>query len=217
LSVTQPPEHPPSPIDLLRDKRAIVDTGLGPVAFVAIYATWGLNPAAIGAIGLSVALMIERLIRGKSVVNAVGGLFGTGIAAFIAVRTGKPEAFFVPRMLIQLGYAVVFAGSVAIRRPLTGFIIAALYRAEPGWWKLPPVRRTMSELTLAWAGLFFVRAAVYAYLIYLGKPGGLAAASLGLGWPAFGLLMFASYRYVPMRLAQLGAPDPRREEPEPAA
>ena len=48
----------------------------------------------------------------------------------------------------------------------------------------------MTELTLAWAALFFLRGAVYAVLIYLGKPGGLAAASLGLGWPAFGLLMF---------------------------
>lgn len=207
------PEHPPSPIDLLRDRRAIVDTGLGPVAFVAAYAIWGLNAAAVIAIGISVVLMVERLLRGASAVNAVGGLIGTGIAAFIAVRTGKAETFFVPRMLIQLGYAAVFAGSVAIRRPVTGFIIAALFRADGGWWKLPPVRRAMSELTLAWAALFLLRAVVYAYLIYLGKPGGLAAASLGLGWPAFGLLIFASYRYVPRRLAQLGAPDPRGAAP----
>jgi hypothetical protein len=211
-----PPEHPPSPIDLLRDKRALIDTGLGPVLFVAVYAIFGVNTAAIVAIGVSVLLMIERLIRGKSIVNAVGGLLGTGIAAFIAVRTGKAEAFFVPRMLIQLAYAAVFAGSAVIRRPVTGFLIAALYRAEPGWWKLPPVKRAMTELTLAWAALFFIRGAVYAVLIYLAKPGGLAAASLGLGWPAFGLLMFASYRYVPMRLEQLGAPDPRPVEPEPA-
>ena len=101
--------------------------------------------------------MIERLVRRKSVVNAVGGVIGTGIAAFIAHRTGRAEAFFVPRMLIQLGYGVVFAGSVAIRRPVVGFIVAALYRAEPGWWKLPPVKRAMSELTLAWSALFFLR------------------------------------------------------------
>lgn len=209
--MSQPPEHPPSPVDLLRDKRAIVDTGLGPVAFVAVYAIWGLNTAIVVALAISVVLMVERLVRGKSVVNALGGVFGTAIAAFIAHKTGKAETFFVPRMLIQLGYGLVFAGSVIVRRPLTGFIIAALYRAEPGWWKLPPVKRAMSELTLAWAGLFLLRAAVYAYLIYLGKPGGLAAASLGLGWPAFGLLMFVSYRYVPRRLEQLGAPDPRNQ------
>jgi hypothetical protein len=217
LRVTQP-EHPPSPLDLLRDKRAVVDTGLGPIVFVTVYAIFGdVNPAAIAAIGLSVLLMIERLIRGKPVVNAVGGLFGTGLAAFIAVRTGRPEGYFVPRMLYQVALAVVFAGSVLIRKPLTGFIIAGLYRAEPGWVDLPPVRRTMSELTLAWATLFGVRAGVYAILIASGKVGWLAAASIAMGWPAFGLLLFVSYRYVPQRLKQLGAPDPRHEKPGPTA
>ena len=27
-----------------------------------------------------------------------------------------------------------------------------------------------------------------------------------MGWPAFGLLLFVSYRYLPRRLTQLGAP-----------
>ena len=35
-------------------------------------------------------------------------------------------------MLYQFALGVVFAGSVLIRKPLTGFIIAQLYRAEPG-------------------------------------------------------------------------------------
>lgn len=207
------PEHPPSPLDLLRDKRAVVDTGLGPVAFVVVYALTDVNTAAIVAVGIGVALAIERLIRRKPVANAIGGLFGTGLAAFIAVRTGRPEGYFVPRMLYQLALALVFAGSVVIRKPLTGFIIGALYRAEPGWTDLPAVRRTMSELTVAWAALFGLRAGVYAVLIASGKVGWLAAASIAMGWPAFGLLLFVSYRYVPQRLRQLGAPDPRHPKP----
>jgi hypothetical protein len=206
------PDHPPSPLDLLRDRRAMVDTGLGPLAFVIVNAVAGLHTAAAVAVGVSVLLMIERLIRRRPVVNAIGGLLGTGLAAFIALRTGRPEGYFVPRMLYQAALAVVFAGSVLIRKPIVGFIIAALYRAEPGWSALPPVRRTMSELTLAWALLFGVRAAVYAVLIASGKIGWLAAASIVMGWPAFGLLMFGSYRYGPMRLEQLGAPPPRPAE-----
>jgi hypothetical protein len=198
---------------MLRDKRALIDTGTGPVAFAVVYAFFGLNVAAAVAVALGAILMVERLIRRESPVNAIGGLLVTGIAAFIAVRTGKAETYFVPRALIQLGYAVVFAGSVVIRRPITGFLIAALFRADPGWWKLPAVRRAMSELTLAWAALFGVRAAVYAVLIVTGKVGWLAAASVAMGWPAFGLWMFASYRFVPLRLKQLGAPDPRRSGP----
>ena len=68
------------------------------------------------------------------------------------------------------------------------------------------VRRAFSEVTLAWAGLFAFRAVVYAVLIPAGKAGALAAASVCMGWPAFGLLLFLSYRYVPRRLDQLGAP-----------
>jgi hypothetical protein len=203
--------EPPSPLDLLRDPRAAVDTGLGPVVFVIVNAIFGLHPAAFAAVGVSVLLMIERLIRRRSPINAVGGLFGTGLAAFIALRSGRPEGYFVPRMLYQVALAVVFAGSVLVRRPLVGYIIGALYRAEPGWTDLPPVRRTMAELTLAWTALFAVRAGVYAVLIASGKVGWLAAASIVMGWPAFGLLMFGSYRYGPMRLEQLGAPPPRPE------
>jgi Protein of unknown function (DUF3159) len=208
--VTQP--EPPSPLDLLRDPRAAVDTGLGPLAFVIANAIAGLHTAAAVAVAISVVLMIERLARRRPVVNAVGGLLGTGLCAFIALRTGRPEGYFVPRMLYQLVLAVVFAGSVLVRRPIVGFIAAALYRADAGWADTPPVRRAMVELTLAWAALFAVRAAVYAVLIAAGKAGWLAAASIVMGWPAFALLLFGSYRYGPRRVEQLGGPPPRRAQ-----
>jgi len=208
-----PPEHPPSPVDILRDKRAMIDTGTGPIAFVVVYAIWGLKTAAIVAIALGVAMAIERVVRKQTVVNVLGGLFVTVISAVIAWRTGKAETYFVPRALIQAGYAIVFAGSAVIRQPITGFLVAALFRADQSWAKLPPVRRAMTELTLGWAALFGFRAAVYGVLIATGRVGWLAAASVAMGWPAFGLWMFLSYRFVPMRLAQLGAPDPRHPEP----
>ena len=50
MTPPQPPEHPPSPVDILRDKRAMLDTGTGPIAFVVVYAIWGLKTAAIVAI-----------------------------------------------------------------------------------------------------------------------------------------------------------------------
>src|SRR3954449_4708178 len=197
---------------MLRDPRALLDTTLAPVAFVIVYAiTSSVNTSAIVAVGFGVLIAIERLIRRKPVMNAIGGLFGTALAAFIAVRSGKAETYFVPKMLYQVALAVVFAGSTLVRRPLTGYIIAALYRAEPGWAELPAVRRVMTEYTLAWSLLFGLRAGVYAILIAAGRVGSLAVASIAMGLPAFGLLLFLGYRYVPKRLEQLGAPPPRRE------
>jgi hypothetical protein len=213
---TPPPEHPPGPFDMLRDKRAMVDTTVAPIAFVIVYTiTKEVNVAAAVAVGIAIVLFVERLVRRKSVMNAVGGLLGIGLAAFIAVRSGNAEGFFWPKVAQQGGLFVIFAGSALIRRPLTGFIVAQLYRADPEWQKLPAVRRVMTEYTLIWAGLFLLRAIVFLVGILAGEVEFLGVASLAMGLPAFGLLLFFGYRWVPKRLAQLGAPDPRH--PEPAA
>jgi hypothetical protein len=202
------PREPPNPLELLTDKRAAVDTGLGPVAFVVTNAIYGLHTAAYVAVGLAVLVAIERLLRRKPVTNALGGVLGTGLAVFIALRSGHATGYFVPRMLYAAALAVVLAGSVLIRRPLLGYLIAALYRMPPEWLRHPGARRATSEVTFAWAGLFAFRALVYAVLIAAGSAGALAAASIVMGWPAFGLLLFLSYRYLPRRLTQLGAPVP---------
>jgi hypothetical protein len=210
--VSQPSEeHPPGPFDMLRDKRALADTTVAPIAFVIVYTiTKNVNTAAAVAVGLGVVLFVERVVRRKSVINAVAGLFGIALAAFIAIRSGNAEDFFWPKVLQQGGLFVIFAGSVVIRRPLTGYIVGTLYRADPEWQKIPAVRRVMTEYTLIWAGLFLLRALVFLAGILAGKVGFLGVASLAMGLPAFGALLFFGYRWVPKRLEQLGAPDPRK-------
>jgi Protein of unknown function (DUF3159) len=215
--VSQPEEHPPGPFDMLRDRRAMVDTTVAPIAFVVVYTiTKDVNVAASVAVGIAVVLFVERLVRRKSVMNAVGGLLGIGIAAFIAVRSGNAEGFFWPKVLQQGGLFVIFAGSVVVRRPLTGFIVSTLYRADPEWQRLPAVRRVMSEYTLIWASLFLLRALVFLAGILAGEVEFLGVAVLVMGLPAFGALLFFGYRWVPKRLEQLGAPDPRHPKPDPA-
>jgi hypothetical protein len=191
---------------MLRDRRAIVDTGVGPVAFVVVNALAGLNTAAAVAVGIQLVITAERLIRRRPVTNAVGGLLGTGLAVFIALRSGSAEGYFVPRMLYQALLALVFAGSVVIRKPLVGVLIGALYRAPSEWVNDRRVRRAFAEVTLAWSAVFASRALVYLVLILAGKAGWLAVASVAMGWPAFLLAVYFSYRYVPRGLAQLGAP-----------
>ena len=200
--------RPPSPLDLIGDRRAVVDTGLGPIAFVVTNALFDLRTAAWVAVGLSVLVLAERALRRKSFTNALGGVLGTGLAVFVALRSGHAEGYFVPRMLYAAVLATVLAGSALVRRPLLGYVVAALYRMPTEWLRHRGARRACQELTLAWSGLFAFRAVVYAVLIALGSVGALAAASVVMGWPAFGLLLFLSYRYLPRRLSQLGAPLP---------
>jgi hypothetical protein len=195
---------PPNPLEMLRDRRAVVDTGLGPVAFVAVNAIWDLETAAFAAIGLAVIVATVRLARREPLTNAIGGIFGTGLCVFIALRTGEASGYFIPRMLQNAGMALGFGGSAAFRRPLVGFIVGALYRFPKGWFRDVRIRRPFSESTLAFAGLFAIRAVLYALLIAAGREGALAATSIVLGWPAFLGVVWLSYRYIPRRLEQLG-------------
>jgi Protein of unknown function (DUF3159) len=210
--------RPPSPLDILRDPRAIVDTGLGPVVFVIVNALWTLRAAAYVALGISVVIALWRAVRREPLTNAIGGVLGTGLAVFIALRTGAAEGYFVPRALQNAGLAIGFAVSVAIRRPLVGFIVAPLYRFPSGWFREPRVRRVFAEATLAFAALFAVRAIVYSILIAAGREGALAAAVIVLGWPAFIGVVWFAYRYVPRRLRQVGIDpnDPSSFTPAPA-
>jgi Protein of unknown function (DUF3159) len=209
--MADPGQRPPNPVDMLRDPRAIVDTGLGPVAFVTVNALADLDTAAIVAVAISVVVAAYRAIRHHPLTNAIGGVLGTGLAVFIALRTGSASGYFVPRALQSAGLALVFGGSALLKRPLIGYIAAPLYHIPPGWRDDPLVRRPFAEASLVWAGLFALRATVYTVLIAAGKEGALAGAVVVLGWPAFLGTLWFTYRYVPYRFRQLGV-DPRPPE-----
>jgi hypothetical protein len=205
------PERPPSPLEMLRDRRALVDTGLGPVAFVTVNALADLDTAAIVALAIAGVIALYRAIRRHPLTNSIGGVLGTGLAVFIALRTGSASGYFVPRALQNAGLAIAFVVSVLVKRPLVGIIAAPLYHIPGGWHQDARVRRPFAEASLVWAGLFALRATVYGVLIAAGKEGALAGAVIVLGWPAFLGTLWFTYRYVPFRFRQLGV-DPRPPE-----
>jgi hypothetical protein len=206
MAEAERPDRPPapSPLDILRDRRALVDTGLGPVAFVAVNAIAGLETAAVVAVALSVVIAAVRAVRREPLTNAVGGILGTGLAVFIALRMGSASGYFVPKAIQNAGLALGFWGSIAFRRPLVGFIVAPLYQIPAGWYRYWRIRRAFAEGTAAFALVFTVRAVVYTILIAADREGALAAAVIVLGWPAFLGALWFCYRYVPRRLTQLG-------------
>ena len=208
----RPPSASPDgaydPFDMLRSKRAIVDTGLAPIVFLVVNSFAGLEIAAVAAVAVAVGLMLERLLRRASPVNAVGGLLGTGIAVYIALRTGTVEGFFWPKVAQNAIYGVVFLVSVLVRRPLIGYLAQGFYRWPSGYIRDDRVRPAFTVASLAWVVLFGVRAVTYTVLILAGKAAWLGAVVLVLGWPAFAATIFFSYRYASWWLKKHGAPDP---------
>jgi hypothetical protein len=215
MAEAERPDRPPSPMDILRDRRALVDTGLGPVLFITVNAVAGLERAAIAAIAVSVVIALYRALRREPLTNAIGGVLGTGLAVFIALRTGSASGFFVPRAFQNAGLAVAFWGSIAFRRPIVGFIVAPIYHFPSGWYRDARIRRAFAEGTAAFALVFSVRAVVYTVLIVLEREEVLAGAVVVLGWPAFLGALWFCYRYIPRRLRQLGIdPDELRGKRE---
>jgi hypothetical protein len=206
--MAEPERRPPNPLEMLRDPRAAVDTGLGPVAFVAVNALADLDTAAVVALVISGVVALYRAIRHHPLTNAIGGVLGTGLCVFIALRTGTASGYFVPRALQNAGLSLAFLISVFVKRPLVGVVAAPLYHIPGGWHKNPLIRRPFAEASFAWVLMFGVRAILYTVLILADKDAALAVVSVAFGWPAFLGTLWFTYRYVPRRFEQLGI-DPR--------
>lgn len=171
-------------VESLGGRRGLLDSGLPTVVFVAAHAAAGLRAAVLAALATGAVLYAVRLARHEPLQQAVSGLLGLALAAYIATRTGDAKGFFVPGIVTSALCCVVVTGSVLLRRPLVGVVVAAVEGHGPSWRSDPALLRGYSLVTLGWAAVFALRAGVQGAL-YLGdaRYGWLAAAKLALGYP----------------------------------
>jgi MFS family permease len=177
-----------------------VITALPPVVFVIVNASAGLRPAIIAAVATGVALTVYRLVRKQSVQQAISGLFGVLIAAVIAARTGQARGYFLLGIWSSFLYAVPFAVSVVVRRPLVGLLWEFLDPSpedpqHPGqpWYKRKPLLRAYTIATLIGTALFLARGVVQATLYHENSTGWLAFARISMGYPLYIAAVGASY------------------------
>lgn len=192
--------------DLLADRRVLVDSVLPPIVFVAANALGGLGIAAAAALGLSAVLLVVRLARRQRPLYALSGLGGVVLGVGVALWSRDAAGFFLPGILTNAAMAVLCVVTILVRRPLIAWTGAAIYGWPLEWYWHPRVRPAYSEVTWAWAALYGAKALLQWRLAEAGELGWLAVARLATGWPAFALLLVASYAYVNWRLARLGGP-----------
>lgn len=205
-SATPDRDTAPTARDLLTNRTVVVDTVLPPLLFVGANALLGLRAAAGVSLGLSLILLAARLLRRQRLLYAASGLAGTLTAVGFAVWAGRAEAYFLPGVITNAAFGVVAVVSILVRRPLIALTSAAIYRWPLGWYWHPRVRPAYSEITWPWAALYLGRAGLQWVLVLRGELGWLTAARIATGWPAFALLLLATYAYVGRRLERLGGP-----------
>jgi hypothetical protein len=179
-------EHPAAPFDLAQmvgGRRGVVDMSVPGVTLVIVDTFAPLGWAIVAALGAAAIVAVVRLVRRDPLRQAGMGLLGLAGAAALAAVTGDAKTYFLPGILANAGYAVLTLTSIAIGRPLIGYIIAVLDRGYSHWREDQGLRRAATIATAMWATVFTVRACVQGYLYAHGEVHWLAPARLGLGLP----------------------------------
>lgn len=202
-------------LDELGGPQGIADSSIPGLAFVIAYTVTGqkLELAAGIAVGIALLIALVRLIRGERARYAASGFLGVALAAFIATRTGKAEDFFLPGLLFNGGYALIYAISIAVRWPLMGVFIGPLIGEGMNWRQDPDRVRLFSKISWIWVGTFLLRLAVQLPLYLSGSLVALGIAKTAMGLPIFALAIYLSY----LMLRAAGIDLKQKAEPEEAA
>jgi hypothetical protein len=199
--VTQPPAEPapdrpereiPTVMQQMGGVPGIVASTLPVFVFIVVNIVTSLQPALIAAIGAGVLVAIWRVVRKQALMPAVSGLFGVGIAAFIAYRTGEARGFYLPGLLTSAAFGLAFLVSVLVRWPLAGVIWHGINGHGHGWREDPRMLRAYTWATLLWVGVFAVRLVVQGWLYDAREETWLGIARLVMGFPLFAVALFGT-------------------------
>jgi hypothetical protein len=134
---------------------------VGPV--IVFYVVWrlaGLTPAIVTATALALAIFVWERRRARTGLGAAVGFTIALTQAAAAFATGSAVAYFLPPIIFNALYGVVFIGSVVIGRPLAGVFAGETYPFPPEVKASATFRRVFSRVSLAWGGYLLLRSAV---------------------------------------------------------
>ncbi|MEP7034241.1 MAG: DUF3159 domain-containing protein [Dermatophilaceae bacterium] len=170
--------------------RGSFEAALPTVAFVVAW-TWrhDVKIAVIASGVIVLILLVVRLATRQTPRYVLSAIVATAIAAFFALRSGRPEAAFLPGILTSAAWGALALLSVVVRWPLVGFIVAAgdpLMAQDPtGWRRDRGLVAVCQRLTMVLVVLYAVRVVVMYPLYLAGQVTLLGVTKIALGWPAY--------------------------------
>nr|WP_253945050.1 DUF3159 domain-containing protein [Nocardioides sp. zg-DK7169] len=204
----------------LGGRRGMVEAGIPGMLFTILWLTTKeLQLALVVSLAAVGAAIVARLVQRSTLQYALNALFAIGIGwvfVRIAASSGGSEsdqalAFFLPGILVSLGYTIVMAGSCLAGWPFIGFMLGSVTGDPTAWHQDKQIVRLCSRLTwvflapggigvllqgpvwlLGWADVIDVDLAVLL----------LGVLRLGLGWP----LRIASWSLMIWLLARNATP-----------
>ncbi|WP_329108535.1 DUF3159 domain-containing protein [Micromonospora sp. NBC_01699] len=170
--------------------RGMVESSVPVLVFVLVNVLAELRPALIASLAVAVAIAVLRLVQRRPIRHAVNGLFGIGVGAFIAFRSGDSKDFYLPGILYGIAYGLALLASAAIRQPLVGWIWSVLVAKGKSEWRHDArLVRTFTWLTVLWGVVWLAKVGVQAALYLADQETALGVARLALGYPPYLLLL----------------------------
>ena len=165
-------------------------TAIPTAVFIVVNVMAPLRLAIAAAVGSALLLTGYRLVRRQSIQQALSGLFGVLVAAIIAARTGQARGYFLVGIWTSFLYALPFAVSMVVRRPLVGVFWEFIDptpagEGDPPWHKRRALLLAYTWATLAGTLVFLSRGIVQALLYHRNATGWLAFARIAMGYPLF--------------------------------
>ena len=170
--------------------RGSFETALPTVAFVGAW-VWrhDVKSAVIASAAIVAILLVVRLAMRQTPRYVLSAVFATAVAAFFALRSGRPEAAFLPGILTSAAWGAGSLLSVVVRWPLVGFIVAAgdpqMAQDPTAWRRDRGLVRVCQRLTMVLVALYAVRVVVMFPLYLAGQVELLGVTKIVLGWPAY--------------------------------
>lgn len=180
----------------LGGRRGVVESAIPTIVFtVSWIVSHDLRNSLILSIGAAVVLLAARLIQRSSPQFVVNALFGIGIAAVFASRSGEAKDVFLPGILYNGGYSIVLVVSILVGWPVVGFLVGSV-TGDPTAWHADKAMVTLcSRLTWLLALPCIVRVVVQ-YPLWVGDHVALLGTSkIVFGWP-LQLAALAAMAYV---------------------
>jgi hypothetical protein len=187
--------------------RTLGDSFAPPLLFVMANAVWSLGVAATVAIVAGAGVAAWRVRKGQQIVYAAGGIVAVAFAAFLALRSGRAESYFLPGIIGALAMALLTLVSIVARRPLAAWSSWAYRRWPLDWYFRDDVRPAYTVVSWIWFGYFAVRGLVQGWLFVMEQPEALAVFKSLTSWPTILPLLIISYRLGVTRRARLAGPN----------
>lgn len=146
----------------------------GLVFLVAFTVTQDLTPSLVAALAAAAVFTVVRLVQRRPLTQALAGVVGVGISAWLANTTGKAEDFYLPGFFTNGAYILAMVISIAAKWPVAGLLFGFIRNEGLDWRKDPSRVRAYQLGTWIIVGVLALRLLVQVPL-YLMGPDGLAA------------------------------------------